>query len=109
VLFAPVGIDYLRNPDHFTGRQDQVSLFDQGREGWVRMAGQLRDVALMTVVRGDHEAKHNIPGPPRFWQGYLVGGPPEESAARWADAREILGSEAPDPHGTGLPVFDLPT
>ncbi|MDK2971722.1 MAG: hypothetical protein PWP23_1477 [Candidatus Sumerlaeota bacterium] len=109
VCFLPIGIDYARNPEHFTGRQDEVSLLNQGLDGWARIAYQMRDVVLMPVLRGDHEAKHNIPGPPRFAQAYLISSDPADSAARWQDAAHLLGKKAPDPHGTGLPVFDLLT
>jgi hypothetical protein len=107
LVLVPLGLHFLSNPDHLSGRQRQISLLDQGAEGWKRIGRQAIDVALMTTLRGDHEAKHNIPGPPRLLQAYLLAPDSSDSHARWRDARRM--GEAPDPHGTGLPAFDLLT
>ncbi|MBX3728907.1 MAG: glycosyltransferase family 39 protein [Candidatus Sumerlaeia bacterium] len=107
LVLVPLGLHFLSHPEHLSGRQRQISLIDQGAEGWKRIGRQAIDVALMTTLRGDHEAKHNIPGPPRFMQAYLFAPDSADSHARWRDARRM--GEAPDPHGTGLPAFDLLT
>src|SRR5690606_3511374 len=100
-------INYIVNPEHFTGRSDQVSLINQGTEGWSRIARQTRDVALMGILRGDHVAKHNIPGPPRFQQIVLWD---SDGAAAW-DEWNLLAETGiqEDPHGTGLAAFDVLT
>ncbi len=104
IVFLPLGIDYVAHPEHFSARQGEVT----ENMSAARLLAQARDVALMPVVRGDHVAKHNIPGPPRFVQSHLFGSAVEDSHAQWIDAgRSPTGS--PDPHGTGLPVFDLAT
>lgn len=103
LVLLPISINYVRHPEHFTGRQQEISLVSQGIEGWARILRQARDVALMPLVRGDHVAKHNIPGPPQFAQTYLWSIDPEDAMAHWAD----LAGDAPDPHGSGMPVFDL--
>ncbi len=62
VVFLPLGITYVGQPEFFLGRVDMVSLFDEGlwpgikqimRNGW--------DVLLMFSFKGDHVPKHNIP------------------------------------------------
>lgn len=106
LVVAPLVIHFVQRPDHFTGRQDEVSLFDEGRGGWGRLLAQARDVALMAALRGDHEAKHNIPGRPAFVQAFVWSTQPDVNAAAWRDAR-ALGTAPADPHGTGTPTFDL--
>src|SRR5690606_28863430 len=103
---SPAAIDYIHHPEHFTGRQDEVSLVGQGAEGWLTIARQARDVALMPTLRGDHVAKHKLPGPPRFSQPVLWGSNGPDSHGWW---RDIDPAEAPDPHGTGLAAFDIIT
>lgn len=102
VVFAPLGIHFVRNPDHFSGRSDEVSIFS--RPGLI--LSQARDVALMPLLRGDHVGKHNIPGPPRFAQ--LTEPKPEVTAELWAlerDGARMSGVPPMDQHGTGLPIF----
>ncbi len=108
-VFVPLGIDFVRNPDHFSGRTDEVSLFDEGRGGWTRLLAQARDVALMSTIRGDHEPRHSIPGWPQFNQAYLLSNRPQEAVATWADLRRMDPEAMPDVHGTGAPVFDVIT
>lgn len=107
LVFLPLGWHYTQNPQDFTGRQDQISLLDQGSEGLLQIAAQTRDIALMGIWRGDHEAKHNIPGAPRFTQAYIWGGDGRDNVAAWRDAR--AAGDTRDVHGTGLPVFDALT
>lgn len=84
VVFAPLGVDYVRNPWHFHGRTDEVSMFvtrvaagpDAGG-GTVEvrkpaaqvlrdLGANARDIALMWTWRGDHVGKHNLPHAPVF-------------------------------------------
>jgi 4-amino-4-deoxy-L-arabinose transferase-like glycosyltransferase len=85
ITFAPLGIDYLRNPVHFTGRTSEVSMFEKtitvkGPDG-VEHEQQVRkttseairdlsvnalDIARMWTVKGDHVGKHNLPYAPVF-------------------------------------------
>lgn len=102
LVFLPLGIHFIRHPDHFTGRSDEVSIFSQP----ALIASQARDVALMPLLRGDHVGKHNVPGPPRFAQ--LGRTSPEETVELWSlerDTARLSGAQPMDPHGTGLPVF----
>lgn len=103
--FAPLGIHYIGTPEHFTGREQQISLIDQGPDGWRLIAAQGRDIALMPLLRGDHEGKHNLQGPPRFIQLHGWRADPRDWAAQWEDAAS-QGRPLPDPHGTGVPAFD---
>lgn len=100
VVFLPLGINYLKNPQHFTGRGSEVRLSDHGNPALLLLR-QARDVALMPLLRGDHVGKHNIPGPPRFFQMFVQReDPPEDTLfLRWRDAPGV------DPHGTGIPAF----
>lgn len=85
LIFAPLGIDWVLHPEHFSGRTSEVSMFTKevtvrGPGGDVRTetvpksAGEaLRDlgrnalqVAGMWTVRGDHVGKHNLPREPVF-------------------------------------------
>lgn len=109
VVFLPLGLNYWNNPGHFSGRESQISLLAQGRDGMARIAVQARDVALMPVLRGDHVGKHNIPGPPRFAQPVWWGSDGPADAAAWQDERRLRGDAARDPHGTGLAAFDVVT
>lgn len=102
-VFLPLGIDYVRHPEHFGARQAEV--LDAMTPS--RIPRQAVDVALMPILRGDHVAKHNIPGPPRFAQPYLWSTDGADSAAQWQDA--AAAGTAPDEHGTGLPAFDAVT
>lgn len=107
VVFLPLGVNYLLNPHHFTGRGEEVSLME--REDRVSMiAGQARDVALMAAFRGDHEGKHNVPGPPTFLQ--LTVPDIELTMEMWQLEHQVASMERRpprDPHGTGVPVFGL--
>lgn len=83
VVFAPLGVDYIRNPWHFHGRTDEVSMFVKrvepapgaGGATTVRkpatevlrdLGANARDIALMWTWRGDHVGKHNLPHAPVF-------------------------------------------
>ena len=109
LVFAPLGVNYIVNPEHFRGRGDEVTLVQH--EQPVRLLlRQARDVALMPLVRGDHVEKHNIPGPPRFLQTFEAG--ELETLSLWRQEREAAAREQRpphDPHGTGLPVFGIVT
>lgn len=64
VVFAPLGVDYLRHPFHFRGRVDQVSLFDEGLAPGLRAVAQNAVVNVLQFFipgQGDHVPKHNIP------------------------------------------------
>jgi hypothetical protein len=107
VVFAPLGIHFLRNPDHFRGRSDEVTFFNREGAGQLLLQ-QARDVALMPLFRGDHVGKHNLPGPPRFSQ--LVDSDPARVAEEWSLARSVAqatGTPVPDPHGSGVPALPL--
>ncbi|MDX2175915.1 MAG: hypothetical protein SF028_05535 [Candidatus Sumerlaeia bacterium] len=107
VVAAPLLLHYLRRPDQFAHRAGEVELEGRGRSRAAILAAQARDVALMFAFRGDHVGKHNLPGGPGFLQARLWSVPGAEEAARWQDAR--AAGAAPDPHGTGLPLFDVAT
>ncbi len=109
LVFLPLGVDFVRHPEHFAGRTGEVSLFDEGRGGYSRLLTQARDVALMTTLRGDHEPRHNIPGWPVFIQAYLLSNRPANIGEAWGEARGRDPDTVPDVHGTGAPVFDLLT
>ncbi len=85
LVFAPLGLDFVRHPRHFTGRLDEVSMFherakvatpDGGHEErlvrkplgaiLLGLAANARDVALVWFVRGDHVGRHNLPYEPIF-------------------------------------------
>jgi 4-amino-4-deoxy-L-arabinose transferase-like glycosyltransferase len=92
IVFVPLGIDYLHNPWHFSGRLGEVSMFrktvettapDGSRvktevsktpaEAVRDLAGNALDVAKMWTIRGDHVGKHNLPYAPVFdWANGLV-------------------------------------
>ncbi|CAN5267792.1 hypothetical protein BH09SUM1_BH09SUM1_04880 [soil metagenome] len=106
IIFAPLGIDFVRHPDHFSGRGEEVNLFE--RPDWPSLlAQQARDVGLMPLLRGDHEPKHNVPGLPQFSQ--VLQPARTRVAELWGvenDTGRAQNREAMDPHGTGSPVFD---
>jgi len=75
--FAPLGCDWLRHPDHFSGRTDEVSMFvthnDDGTTTNKTTLQVAHDIAANTVavagawfVKGDHVGKHNLPLEPVF-------------------------------------------
>lgn len=85
IVFAPLGVDYVRHPEHFFGRTGEISMFTESREvrlpdGTIRtdivdkpvrrvvrdLGANARDVALMWTVKGDHVGKHNLPHEPVF-------------------------------------------
>ncbi len=109
LVFLPLGINYLLNPEHFRGRGDEVTLL-QREEPARLLFRQARDVALMPLIRGDHVEKHNIPGPPRFVQTFETGA--LETMNRWrleSDAAQMEHRPIYDQHGTGVPVFGVVT
>ncbi|MBX7244211.1 MAG: glycosyltransferase family 39 protein [Candidatus Sumerlaeaceae bacterium] len=84
-VFLPLGVDYLRHPEHFSGRMDEVSMFRKtletknpdGSPGKVEvpkttleaasgLTANAWDIAKMWTVRGDHVGKHNLPYEPVF-------------------------------------------
>ncbi len=106
----PAFYDAARNPEHLTGRAGEVNPFAKGVAPGLRLlARQARDVALTFFIRGDHVAKHNVPGSPDWAQLYWWRSPGEFEEIAWTVARRgaaLGGPPAPDPHGHGLPVFD---
>ncbi len=67
LISSPLIFDYIVHPDHFTGRTQEVSLFDKGFDHAVRSALEnCWSVALMFSFKGDHVPKHNIPFKPLF-------------------------------------------
>ncbi|MEO8084719.1 MAG: hypothetical protein ABI780_12925 [Ardenticatenales bacterium] len=71
VLFAPLGLHFLRYPVLFTAHPSDVGLaavaakhFDGSI--WRAIAGQLQAVAGMFFVAGDPSTFHNLPGRPVF-------------------------------------------
>lgn len=83
LLFLPLGIDYARHPEHFSGRTDEVTMFEKdvvektadGREQVRRVAktpgevargllGNAAGVAGVWFVKGDYVARHGIPYKP---------------------------------------------
>lgn len=107
---APTWIDAIRHPEHLTGRAREVNPLAEGLgAGVARMARQGVDVALMFFVRGDHVAKHNIPGSLAWAQVYgwrSPGAPEVEARFEAMRLARMRGEPDPDPHGHGLPVFD---
>jgi 4-amino-4-deoxy-L-arabinose transferase-like glycosyltransferase len=62
VVFLPLGITYMGEPEFLVGRVGMVSLFDQGLwSGVKQIVGNAKDVLLMFSFKGDHVPKHNIP------------------------------------------------
>lgn len=67
IVFIPLLIDYVKNPEHFSGRAEEVSLFDKGPGYAIKsITDNAWRVALMFSFRGDHVAKHNLPLKPLF-------------------------------------------
>lgn len=107
LVFVPLGLDFLRHPDHFRGRAGEVNFLHQEGAA-VQLLRQTRDVFLMPAFRGDHVGKHNLPGPPQFLQSFPPA--PERVLERWREERleaKAAGRPVHDPHGTGMPVFGL--
>lgn len=85
LLFLPLAFDYLENPEHFTGRTSEITMFEKTVEQ-VRPDGGIQQVkvkksigealadvganawavARMWAWRGDHVGKHNLPNAPVF-------------------------------------------
>lgn len=62
VVFLPLAITYVGQPEFLLGRVGMVSLFDEGLwQGVKKVMGNAGDVLLMFSVKGDHVPKHNIP------------------------------------------------
>lgn len=104
-VFLPLGIHFINNPSHFSDREGDVSLL-QREDGTAIILRQARDVALMPLFRGDHVEKHNIPGPPHFFQFFVQN--PERTMEYWSleyDAAQMDRRPSMDPHGTGVPAF----
>jgi hypothetical protein len=65
LAFMPVGLYVLQQPESYTERADEVSVFSQ-HEGSLgdALAGNLRRHLMMFNYRGDRNARHNLPGEP---------------------------------------------
>jgi 4-amino-4-deoxy-L-arabinose transferase-like glycosyltransferase len=92
LVFAPLGVDFLRHPNHFFGRVDEVTMFHdrvevKGTDGQLQtqlvrkplasvIAGLSKnalDVARMWTFKGDHVGRHNLPYEPVFdWISGLI-------------------------------------
>jgi len=92
ILFLPLGIDYLKNPQHFSARTDAITMFEKtvmerqadGSTTEIRVrkplgeaardiAGNALAIAKMWTIRGDHVARHNYPNAPVFdWANGIV-------------------------------------
>lgn len=77
VVAAPLGWHYLRHPGDFLGRTAQISVLNSP-DTMELVATNARDTALMFVLRGDTNLRHNVPGAPElFWPVgwlFLLGG-----------------------------------
>lgn len=104
LVALPLLLNFLRHPEHFRGRTEEVSLSDRGGSATALLLRQARDVALMPLLRGDHEPKHNLQGAPQFFQFWWWNVPGTVNVARWIDAE--ANRTAPDRHGHGVPLFD---
>jgi hypothetical protein len=63
---APLGWYFLRHPDAFSSRINEVSVLRSAHAG-NRLWSNIRDTALMLNVTGDHLARHNVPGRPEIF------------------------------------------
>ncbi len=117
LVFAPLGGHFLYNPEHFSSRQNDVTLFNEDGFQWELFRRHVRDVALMGAFRGDDEIKHNLPGSPSFVQSYLWHTNADTEFEQWQALKQAGlppdGAFTPDgrfdPNGFGHPVFDLLT
>lgn len=117
LVVAPLGLHFLKNPEHFSSRQNDVTLFNDEGFQWGLFGRHARDVALMGILRGDDEIKHNLPGGPLFGQAYLWNTDSVTEFFEWQALKDTgLVPEAAvtpegrlDPNGFGHPVFDLIT
>lgn len=69
VVAVPLGRHYLRHPEDWLGRAGQVSVMNAIRTGADPVAtigGNARDTLAALVLRGDMQARHNLPGRPIF-------------------------------------------
>ena len=64
LVFLPLGVHYLRFPEHLLARPGAVSPFAGGRAGFSEIAGNGLDALLMFHWRGDHVPVQNIPHAP---------------------------------------------
>ncbi len=109
IVFLPLGLNYLNNPEHFKGRVDEATLFER-EDAANRLLKQAFDITMMPLFRGDHVEKHNIPGPPQAFQFSFTN--EEETVMAWfTEGLEANKQGLPqyDRHGTGLPVVFLTT
>ena len=69
LVFLPEGLFFLRNPESFVERADQVSVLseglDQGNPGQVLFDSTLRSLGTF-AIRGDYHWERNIPDRPIF-------------------------------------------
>lgn len=65
LFFFPLLYDYWKNPFHFFGRMEEVSIFKNGfKDGIKHICKNIIAVALMFGISGDPEIKHNNPYEP---------------------------------------------
>lgn len=69
LVAAPLGLHFLRHPEDWLGRAEQVSVMNAIRTGADPVAtigANLRDTLGALAVRGDMQARHDLPGRPIF-------------------------------------------
>ncbi|MCX7626344.1 MAG: glycosyltransferase family 39 protein [Candidatus Sumerlaeaceae bacterium] len=108
LVFAPLAVDFLKYPEHFSGRLDEVSMFHDrveipagdGRsqiklvsKPWGEilrgLAKNAVDVAGVWTFRGDHVGRHNLPYAPVFdWVSGIVFYLGIAASLRWGLWRE---------------------
>lgn len=71
ILFAPLGLYFVRHPGQFTAHPSDVSLAavaaaEHGGDFGLALLAQLRAIAGMLFVAGDPSTLHNLPGLPVF-------------------------------------------
>ncbi|MBN1889252.1 MAG: glycosyltransferase family 39 protein [Thermoflexales bacterium] len=71
LVFAPLGLFFLNNPDTFGVRMSQISAFESGDWPAALAQSSLRALELFTL-RGDPQLRFNIPDMPMFG-GVLAG------------------------------------
>ena len=66
VVAAPLAVYFLRHPEAFFSRINEVSVLNSANAG-ARLWSNIRATALMLNVTGDHFARHNVPGRPEVF------------------------------------------
>jgi hypothetical protein len=109
VVFLPLGLEFWRHPEFFTGHASEVSVFAErvtgGGSPWQLLANNILRVLGMFSFDGDREWAHGIPDRPVY--DWFMAIPFYIGVVVWALRLIGKGKPQPDPDRDALALFAI--